>query len=90
MRSQLCCAASLMVLGAFLSPGAQAQRQFEEWPVKHFLPSSPYSTRAVALADVDGDSDLDLVIARDSQHRLYLNRGTGTFIDVTSAQMPAG
>ena len=70
MRSKLWCAALTIVLGPCLSPCVLAQRQFVEWPVKRFLPSSPYPTRAVALADVDGDSDLDFVIGHNSQHRL--------------------
>ena len=46
-------------------------------------------TLAVALGDVDGDGDNDLVFgnAWDLQNRLYLNDGTGTFTDATAARM---
>jgi len=43
-------------------------------------------TRAVALEDVDRDGDHDLVFGNDGQqNRLYLNDGTGTFVDLVRA-----
>src|SRR5262245_9439228 len=49
----------------------------------------PIYTMAVALGDVDGDGDLDLVLGGyGQQSRLYLNDGTGTFTDATAARMP--
>ncbi|HEX5054496.1 MAG TPA: VCBS repeat-containing protein [Planctomycetota bacterium] len=54
------------------------------------LPIDNDSTQAVALGDVDGDGDLDLVFGNEfgQQNRLCSNDGTGTFTDVTAAQMP--
>ena len=58
-------------------------------PAQH-LPRDNDATYAVALGDVDGDGDLDLVVgnAINQQNRLYLNDGTGTFTDVTANRMP--
>ncbi len=39
-------------------------------------------TQAVAMGDVDGDGDLDMVAGNERQpNRVYLNDGTGTFTD---------
>ncbi|MEM7202229.1 MAG: VCBS repeat-containing protein [Planctomycetota bacterium] len=58
------------------------------------MPADTDGTAAVALGDVDGDGDLDLVLANalvffEQQNRLYLNDGTGTFTDVTAARLPS-
>ncbi len=63
-----------------------------------YLPSIDASIGDLEFGDVDGDSDLDMVLAdwgSDSPMRsqggrtmLWLNDGTGHFTDVTSAQMP--
>jgi hypothetical protein len=42
-----------------------------------------FRNRDGALADFDGDGDLDVVIARDSLNRLYLNSGGGNFVENT-------
>ncbi len=48
------------------------------------MPVDNASSRAVALADIEGDGDLDIVIANESSaSALYLNDGTGTFADVS-------
>ena len=53
------------------------------------LPAVQDLTHDLALGDVDGDGDLDLVVANSySPNRLYLNDGAGVFTDVTAAQMP--
>ena len=41
------------------------------------------STKSIALADIDSDSDLDLVEGNDNYqaNKVYLNDGTGTFAD---------
>ena len=47
------------------------------------MPAAVDNTNAVALGDVDGDGDLDMVVGNYAeQNRLYLNDGTGTFTDM--------
>jgi hypothetical protein len=45
------------------------------------------ATLSMALADLDADGDLDIVLGNYEQDRLYLNDGTGHFTDATP-QMP--
>ncbi len=52
------------------------------------LPAVLDDTRAVALGDVDGDGDLDVLVGNFGQDRLHLNGGSGAFTDAT-AQLPA-
>lgn len=44
----------------------------------------------LAIADVDGDGDLDLFVGTSGQDRLYRNDGRGVFDDVSSSQLGAG
>ncbi|MEZ5966392.1 MAG: VCBS repeat-containing protein [Planctomycetota bacterium] len=50
--------------------------------------SDPADTRAVALADVDGDSDLDLILADRNGCRLLINDGFARFVDATASRLP--
>ena len=53
------------------------------------LPQDGRGTTGLALVDVDGDTDLDVVLAKwGAQNRLYLNDGSGRFIDATVGRMP--
>ncbi len=63
---------------------APSQQQFDELG-KRYLPSHSDPSRALALGDVDGDGDPDLIIGNIGQNRLYLNDGTGRFSDATAA-----
>lgn len=48
------------------------------------IPAISDETYAVALADVDGDGDLDAFIGNDGQNRLYINDGSGVYSDATA------
>jgi hypothetical protein len=52
------------------------------------LPSVLDLTTDLALADVDGDGDLDAFVANSEQSRLHLNDGSGFFVEATF-QLPA-
>ena len=53
------------------------------------LPSMDVQAQGVLLADLDGDGDLDMVIAgQDPMNRLLLNDGTGRFVDATAQLGP--
>ena len=71
---------------------------FEERTATH-LPRMPLSLGDAEPGDVDGDGDLDLVLAdwgpgnnmtnEGGRTRLWLNDGGGRFADVTDGRMPA-
>ena len=63
---------------------------FDDVTATH-LPGSGRQTEDLALADLDGDGDLDLVAAKDPGHpEILRNDGTGRFEDVTTQVLPPG
>ena len=62
------------------------------------MPSDHPFTRVVRLVDVDGDDDLDLIAGNTSEDvflytardQLFLNDGSGVFVDATSGRLPGG
>jgi hypothetical protein len=53
------------------------------------LPVDSDDTRSLAVADVDGDGDRDVLIGNQGRNRLYLNTGAGTLVDETDARLPS-
>ncbi|MEM7305257.1 MAG: VCBS repeat-containing protein [Planctomycetota bacterium] len=57
---------------------------FSDFTATNF-PVDAEKTEGLALADFDGDNDLDVVFVNDTgQNRLYLNDGLGVFTDATA------
>ncbi len=52
------------------------------------LPVHAENSASIVLADIDGDRDLDLLIAGYTRLRVWLNDGTGHFTDETLARAP--
>ncbi|MBK8100384.1 MAG: VCBS repeat-containing protein [Planctomycetes bacterium] len=54
------------------------------------MPAFVDDSNALAVADLDGDSDLDVVFGNNGGNRLYLNDGTGTFVNASGLLLGAG
>ncbi|MEM7205738.1 MAG: VCBS repeat-containing protein [Planctomycetota bacterium] len=58
------------------------------------MPLDTSRSYGLAVADLDEDGDLDAVFANEgldpSPNRVYLNDGSGTFVDVSSQWLPQG
>jgi hypothetical protein len=52
------------------------------------LPREAATTQDAQFADLDGDRDLDLVLAFEGGHALWLNDGKGHFTDATCERLP--
>jgi hypothetical protein len=55
----------------------------ERWP--H---SGSSRTQDIELADIDGDGDLDVILANEGQNEIFIN-DNGRLVDETGARMPA-
>lgn len=97
MRESLCGAAYGAILT--LIPGLVTAQQFVEQSVARLSPSTltEYSNQ-VAIADVDGDGDLDIMFANGAgfgsaqapqRIRLYINDGAGFFTEESTTRLGA-
>lgn len=70
------------------APCDSSALQFDSRRTKCHLPLDDDTTDSVQWGDLDGDTDLDLVVANRGQNRLLLNDGGGVFSDATD-RLPA-
>ena len=72
----------------FLNQGAG--KMFKEVTKDVFGPEPMVAVRAIRVADVNADGHADIIVASSyqTQSRLYLGDGKGTFTDVTATQLP--
>ncbi len=84
-----------MLAGVLVLAPAAAQPQFVDQTSTRF-PASPFEySNQVAIHDVDGDGDLDVVFANGGGYtsaqppqilRVYINSGSGVFVDETASR----
>lgn len=83
----------LLVFGHTVTGFAQSSPVFVDVTQSH-LPDQSAVTTDLAIGDVDGDGDIDIVDASHGlyygtgQIRLYLNNGQGHYTEVTSTHVP--
>ena len=84
----------LAIVSLLLAAPLDAQTLFQEELVKQHLPlwQPGQLTRGLAIGDLDGDGDLDLLIGNGEgspqQNQVFWNDGLGRFADATTGSWP--
>ena len=52
------------------------------------LPQILDITQDIKLGDIDGDSDLDMVVGNEDGNKIFINNGSGFFSDETTQRLP--
>jgi hypothetical protein len=78
-----------LVVPLFMMQAVRVSAQLYEDVTATHLPVLEGPSLDAGLADLDGDGDLDIVIAVEwDQNRLLINNGSGVFSDQTEARLP--
>ncbi len=78
--------ASVLMVVAMGMPQGRAASYSDDTAAR--LPALPDNAQALAYADVNGDTHVDVLVAANGQPRLLINDGTGHFADETAARLP--
>ena len=82
-------AASLLALQPLQLPALDTGPLFEDVTATH-LPDLVGPSMDVGLADIDGDGDLDVILAIEFRaNRILINDGSGIFSDETADRLPS-
>ncbi|HKB16489.1 MAG TPA: VCBS repeat-containing protein, partial [Planctomycetota bacterium] len=88
MRGAAGCLYLALLGGVPVAPSVAQGQLFGD--LRRMMPADAGDTRAIALGDLDGDSDIDALVGDFGSIRLYLNDGSAVFTRPSSLLVPTG